>query len=113
MPTWLEVLIAVIAVAGGGSGIAAIISAFQSRRSMRSAARKVDVEALVVTITALAAENARLYKRLVEVERAQKELLVKMATLRDQIEQLELENGQLRQRIDELERENCVLRGAR
>jgi hypothetical protein len=113
MPTWLEVLIAVIAVAGGGLGIAAIISAFQSRRSVRSAARQVDVEALTATITALQSENIRLYARLLEVERVQELAAVTIETLRAQVQQLEEENGLLRVRIDELERENCVLRGAR
>lgn len=113
MPIWLEVLIAVIAVAGGGSGIAAIISAIGSRRTARSAARQADVEALTTTIKMLIVENQRLCDRVSGLDKQIDAARLATAQLSDKIELLETENSRLKLRIDELERENENLRRVR
>jgi predicted nuclease with TOPRIM domain len=113
MPSWLEVLIAVIAVAGGGSGIAAIISAISSRRTARNAARQADVDALTTTIKTLILENQRLCQRVENLDRDLAAARLMTSQLSDKIDLLETENGKLKARIGELERENCELRKMR
>lgn len=111
MPIWLEVLIAVIAAAGGGSGIAAFVSALRSRRAVRGAARQADINALTMTIKALAAENKRLSVRVEELDCDLIVAKLAVAQLTDKVRLVEDENGRLRHRIEELERENCELKG--
>ena len=103
MPIWAQILIGLVA---GASGIAAIINALQSRRTVRSSARKTDVEALTATIEALQGEIERLYARQSELETEQ---IADRATIR----KLQKNNSCLQARVEELERENCELRGAR
>lgn len=111
MPTWLQVLSVAAALVGGLTGVAALISAIGSRRTLRASARKTDVEALALTIETQQSELRRLYKRLSELEKEQEQDRATITALRARIEQLTAENDALRDRVEELERENRCLRG--
>jgi len=110
MPQWLEVLIAVGALALGGSGIAGLVSAIQARRTVRSAARKVDIEALTATITILQTENGRLCLRMRAIEDDSAKRKADIKALDAKLNEVEAENVRLRLEVDEVKRENCRLR---
>lgn len=65
----------------------------------RGAARKTDVEALTITVTALSAENMRLRERLKELEADQEQARCRIEALRCQVAHLEQENEKLRAKL--------------
>ena len=96
MPDWATIVLVIGAVGGLLTGAAGLWTSSK-------AARKVEVEALVVTVGALQAENARLRLRLDDVE-------VENIELRECVEKVEKQNRGLRSRISKLETENESLR---